>query len=242
MSVSNSSKYVLIALTCYLTCACNPLYYTSDNISGKIINSDTGKPIKDAIVIANWDVHKPRFLHGSHYKNINKIETITNTDGEFILPSWGPNYSGFSWHMTAHFPRIFILKENYMPTSITNYSTKREDYDAAVKYRENSYEGYYIHTNIDFYPDNLIIKLEPVTDIVKYTKFLSALERSTCDYNNFRRTPLCFYFYHNERKRLSSLGVRESITIDNKLDRMNEEDKLHIINHSKSNKSVKQTD
>lgn len=232
MNINSISNALIILLISSTLLACNPLYYTSDNISGLIIDKNTEKPIKNAVVIARWEVRRPKFIgHGGLYKNIQIIETTTNLDGIFKLPEWGPIYSGNLWSMAAENPRITILKSGYMPKTISNYYS-RGNFEAARMFLENTYKRKHKHTNIKFSSDEIVIELQPVTNKSKYAKYLGATDHNVCDYKNYRRTPLCFTFFRDERKRLSSIGVKEYFHIDNMLERMPEEDKQFILEKS----------
>ncbi len=76
------------------------------DISGKVIDNATGKPIEGAIVVAQWT--KARGLLGEQQRELQKItETVTDKDGKFSLSGT----MGFVLH--PH--EMIIYKEGYIP-------------------------------------------------------------------------------------------------------------------------------
>lgn len=63
---------------------CNgaPDEYVIEPIHGKVVDATRGEPIEGAVVIAHWEVTGP--------KTIKIMEALSDADGEFKFPGWGP--------------------------------------------------------------------------------------------------------------------------------------------------------
>lgn len=76
------------------------------DITGKVVDSGTGKPIEGAIVVAQWT--KPRGWLGEQQSDLHKItETLTDKEGKFSLTG----NSG----LPINPPMMIIYKEGYIP-------------------------------------------------------------------------------------------------------------------------------
>ena len=66
------------------------LGYSSEAITATIVDADSKQPLKDVIVVAQWELRKGGFPAGSQFAGLLKImETITNGNGIFTFPEWG---------------------------------------------------------------------------------------------------------------------------------------------------------
>ncbi len=76
------------------------------DLSGRVVDGVTGKPIEGALVVAQWT--NTRGIPGMQYHNLHKIvETLTDKEGAFSL-------SGTSG-MIINPPEMLIYKEGYIP-------------------------------------------------------------------------------------------------------------------------------
>lgn len=108
---SNTGKKILwVGLIVFLVIA-YPWFYISLPIEGKVVDSRTGMPIEDAIVLGFWGLDANSFFHAYGIGTLYATETRTNSSGEYKLPYWfrmplrGKLYS--------YAPVIKIYKENY---------------------------------------------------------------------------------------------------------------------------------
>jgi hypothetical protein len=62
------------------------IWYSSE-ISGRVVTPN-GQPIADAIVVANWE--RRNWLHGAPQGQLAVLEVVTDKNGEFRIPEWGP--------------------------------------------------------------------------------------------------------------------------------------------------------
>ncbi len=95
---------LLSLLIILLTVCCSCSYY--QDITGKVVDNETGQPIEGALVVAQWT--KPRGIPGLQHHELHKIvETITDHEGKFSL-------TGTSGYLLDP-PEMIIYKEDYIP-------------------------------------------------------------------------------------------------------------------------------
>ena len=76
------------------------------DITGKVVDNATGKPIEGAVVVAQWT--KSRGIPGMQYHELHKItETLTDKEGKFSL-------SGAIGVQIGP-PEMIIYKKGYVP-------------------------------------------------------------------------------------------------------------------------------
>ena len=82
--------FVLIALCClFLLPACDtdPGYSSGKELRGVIVNVDTGEPIPDAIVVADW-ITSSGTAGGSNLVCFHVGAATTDAAGEYYMPAW----------------------------------------------------------------------------------------------------------------------------------------------------------
>ena len=136
-------KKLSILLLLALSLCCTGCSHYSD-ISGRVVDGSTGKPIEGALVVAQWT--KPRGLPGMQYHDLHKIvETLTDKDGQFLLGGT----SGF----IVNQPEMIIYKEGYIPwrnDSIFPSSSivKEHEWKNNVTYRLEAFTGEYSYQQL----------------------------------------------------------------------------------------------
>lgn len=224
----------LLTTMSLLGCA-TPVFWSSDEISGYIVDAETGRQIEAAIVVAKWKLDRPRLFHGTDDKELMVEETMTDSSGRFVLLGWGPRYGGITWNMSGGSPYGYILKEGYLPEVIANYSRAFGGYPPPPdgKFAEIT-KGIPHHAKSPIVAswNGAYIKLKSVTDLKNYAWRLSLLGNEfylCCQGIDWKKMPHAVAFIDHERKRLRSLGVSENDLagmID--LDRFSLEDRKFI--------------
>lgn len=110
---------------------------SADPIDSQILDADTGKPVQGAIVVAYWQLHQGS-LGGDALPcaAANVEEAVTDKDGKFHLPGWGP-IKGHCGYMRGGDPLMFIFKPGYYYNQYPNtpYGTD------VVTVTHNGWEG-----------------------------------------------------------------------------------------------------
>ena len=85
--------YVLYSLALALALSgCSlpyPRTYSSEELEGRIVDEDTGEPLEGVNVVAYWELFDGIEGHTSEGV-IKAMETVTDMDGRFQFPAWGP--------------------------------------------------------------------------------------------------------------------------------------------------------
>jgi hypothetical protein len=93
-------KLIQAFIMVLLTAGCNP------EISGIVVDAETGKPIEGAVVLVEWGVTKG--LPGMTYTESYKVaELVSDKDGKVTLPEAGPN-------PLANPPNLTVYKRGYV--------------------------------------------------------------------------------------------------------------------------------
>ena len=85
-----SFNFTLVALCClFLLPACDtdPGYSSGKELRGVIVNADTGEPIPDAIVVADW-ITSSGTAGGSNLLCFHAGTATTDAAGEYYMPAW----------------------------------------------------------------------------------------------------------------------------------------------------------
>ncbi|MBL6750626.1 MAG: carboxypeptidase regulatory-like domain-containing protein [Nevskia sp.] len=116
MSSRSTKTWVIVfvlAIIVFIPMRC----YMGASVAGKVIDADTQKPIAGVTVLAHWEVETGGYAdeHGCVWQMAIE-EAVTDDDGRFRLPSWGPRFSGcllFPGFSPGRSPRIFLFKSGY---------------------------------------------------------------------------------------------------------------------------------
>jgi hypothetical protein len=85
--------------------------YTADPIAARIVDADTGAPVEGVNVVAAWQA-KGGLEGGNIMGYVKVMEDVTNANGEFSFPGWGPKkWSNGGIRDGA--PLLILLKPGY---------------------------------------------------------------------------------------------------------------------------------
>jgi hypothetical protein len=100
---------------------CSRDYYSSEAIEARVVDADSGTPVEGVNVIAAWQL-KGGLEGGNIAGYLEVLEAVTDHDGVFRIPAWGPKaktqHGGFE--RTA--PRIMLFKSGYQYRQVENKS------------------------------------------------------------------------------------------------------------------------
>jgi hypothetical protein len=85
-----SFNFALVGLFCVFivpACDTDPGYSSGKELRGVIVNADTGEPIPDAIVVADW-ITSSGTAGGSEVVCFHAGTATTNAAGEYYMPAW----------------------------------------------------------------------------------------------------------------------------------------------------------
>ncbi|HJX10199.1 MAG TPA: hypothetical protein VJ733_06810 [Candidatus Binatia bacterium] len=195
-------KRKIISLFFILACmatsfACSaPLTYSAKEIHGQIVGTDTNQPIEGAIVVAQWVLFHIGPGHGGHKSRIHIHETMTDKNGNYMIPAWGPKLRPPMTELHERDPQLSIFKSNYEPLGLSNTVISSVRHDSL---RVSEWDG-------------KVIKLTRTKQSLedqafRLSSFYGGLEYGSSgkDWYNYPRMLLALYA---EKARLQSLGLK----------------------------------
>lgn len=152
------------------------------DITGRVVDSTTGKPIEGAIVVAQWT--KTRGIPGLQYHNLHKIvETLTDKEGKFSV-------SG-TFGFLVDPPIMLIYKDGYIPwrndSIFSNKDTHRVVWENNITYQLNHFSSEYTAIQLRDYLSSIIIGLG---DVPKYHEIYNTISRKARDENEAKNANL----------------------------------------------------
>jgi hypothetical protein len=114
----NFMKFIHLVVLCLVTllgaCAL-PRPYAADPTEAWVVDKDTGEPLGDVIVIAQWETAGGNIeASGTGYLKV--MEAVTDRNGRFEFPGWGPEWGGGM----IRDPRLSLFKDGYRSEGFSN--------------------------------------------------------------------------------------------------------------------------
>ena len=100
-----------------LTSACGTLFHSAQETRGQIVDADTGQPLEGVIVVAQWI---PYYAGPGQKGSIHAYETVTDSQGRYLIPAWGPKALPAYGQITDADPLLSIFKSGYIPFVASN--------------------------------------------------------------------------------------------------------------------------
>lgn len=92
-----------------------PATYSAEAIEGWVVDAETDKPVENVIVVAHWDLESAYNLG-----QMMVMETLTDKDGRFYFPAWGPKLRPMNAALTFADPEIIMFKSGYDFVTLQN--------------------------------------------------------------------------------------------------------------------------
>ena len=98
-----------------------PSTYSAKPIKGWMVDTETKKPLQNVIVVALWELEENQF-HGPRFvTNMKVMETVTDSQGRYNFPGWGPIKRPGKASLRTSDPMLIYFKEGYRPKTATNW-------------------------------------------------------------------------------------------------------------------------
>lgn len=93
--------------------------YSAKPIRGIVVDARTGTPLERVIVVAQWILVNRG--PGKQWELLQSFETVTDRDGRYAFPGWGPKSSPSPLHILGEQdPVLTFFKPGYKPLSLGN--------------------------------------------------------------------------------------------------------------------------
>ena len=84
--------------------------YTAEPIEAWVVDPETNQPLQDVIVVAHWQL-KGGLEGGNRVGQMMVMETVTDAQGRFYFPGWGPKFRPLNGELKTGSPRIAAFQE-----------------------------------------------------------------------------------------------------------------------------------
>lgn len=113
--------FILFSALCLSGCALGLVPLSANPIDSRVVDIDTGAPIEGAVVLAYWELYSGS-LSGDSLPcgSANVEDTVTDKDGNFHIPGWGPTKPGCSGEMRQGNPQLYVFKPGYYFIDVPN--------------------------------------------------------------------------------------------------------------------------
>lgn len=118
-----------------LTSGCAAPFYVAKSIHGRVIDAETKQPLPGTVVVAQWVLEQP--FRGPA-KRLNAEEAITDQNGDFNIPGWGPRCRPWYAELGSHDPWLLVFKAGYKPRSLYHERTRRSRWSMV---RRSEFDG-----------------------------------------------------------------------------------------------------
>ncbi len=94
-------------------CAPEQHVYSAEPVYAQVVDADTGKPLEGVAVVAYWELYQGSITgDGMPCGAANVEEAVTDKDGWFHIPGWGP-IKGACGNMRNMNPFVYLFKSGY---------------------------------------------------------------------------------------------------------------------------------
>ena len=95
-------------------CAFGKIPLSAAPIDSQVVDANTGKPIQGAVVVAYWQLRLGSLTGDSlPCGAANVEEAVTDKEGRFRLPGWGPIMPACNGSMNEGDPEMYVFKSGY---------------------------------------------------------------------------------------------------------------------------------
>ena len=102
-----------------------PSEYAAEAIEAWVIDAETKQPLEGVIVVAHWELEGG--IHLGVMGDLEVLETVTDKNGRFHFPAWGPKKLPrglpHNARLTANDPELLLFKGGYKFDMLSNPGT-----------------------------------------------------------------------------------------------------------------------
>lgn len=116
-----------------------PVYYAKD-IHGQVVDAETSRPLEGVVVVARWTLRWIRIGDGSTGGSINTLEAMTDKEGKYFIPGWGPRPRPPLAFLDNLDPELRFFKSNFYPERVANRLFSYENHNRSMT-RTSEWDG-----------------------------------------------------------------------------------------------------
>lgn len=189
---------------------------SAESIEARVVDDKTGEPIKGMVVVAHWQLERkyaiPPGVVGYDPRGplqLQIMETVTDQDGHFYFPAWGPLPVPPGAYLMDEDPAIVMFKPGHEFYSTTNEYPSTFDFSASstrtsqinhTTIRMKKFEG-----DLKAYANALML-------LAGRLDFAANPQESTCDWT---RIPRMLAAVHEQKRIFQEAKIFSSLfTVD----------------------------
>lgn len=211
--------FVLACLAALPACA-GPLKYSAEPIEAWVLDAETKQPLENVIVVAHWELETTSRIV-PHQTNpagsLMILETVTDKNGRFYFPAWGPKWHLGAGELTDSDPELIFFKSGYRYLRVSNSRYLRPAKYSDVGKPSGTESKPTGSKRISFWSGERIPleKFKGTTE--EYARHLSSLDiylRFAYDNENceMKQVPRMVVALHREEKRFRETKIYSSLT------------------------------
>lgn len=98
----------------------DPPVYFAKEIRGQVVDEATGQPLEGVVIVAEWRLYAEGIGSGGHGGTLNTLEAVTDKDGRYHIPGWGPRPRPPFAYLDHLDPELKFFRSEYYPRQLTN--------------------------------------------------------------------------------------------------------------------------
>lgn len=181
--------------------ACAPKYSATE-IEAWVVDAKTGQPIPGVNVVAHWSLEFG--IEGGSRRDLELMETVTDQDGRFHFPAWGPKPfpEGIPWNARLEDldPEIIFFKSGYFSNTVYNERNGPPYSSAGPKVRRSLWHGKKIPMHK--------FEGEPASYAFNISGTLTGVSYARCEW---KKMPRMIAALSREAAHFKALGIRHSL-------------------------------
>lgn len=195
------SYILLIGLLVPLQACSNT--YSAKPIEAWVVDSETKQPLEGVIVVALWELRYG--LEGGGAYPLTVMEAVTDKNGRFYFPAWGPKkipeHLPYEARLKDWDPAMVFYKKDYTYLMLTNDRPIRSMSGHGDSTRTSEWNGKTIpltkfRGSIEAYELN----------VLEFVYFVDAIVETVADCN-WKQIPRLLHAFGEEERRFVSLGL-----------------------------------
>lgn len=135
-------KYFVMLLVVAQLDGCATVY-SAKSIRATVVDADTGQPLDGVIVVAHWVLNFG--WEGGGGADMVLMESVTDQNGEFFFPAWGPQRIPAVFPTDARLkgqdPAIILVRRGYMSKGLSNDRPTVEQSLIGASTRTSDWDG-----------------------------------------------------------------------------------------------------
>ncbi len=94
--------------------------YSAEPIEAVVVDAQTGQPLEGVIVVAHWELKYGTVGGRIPVGQLMILEAVTDRDGRFSFPGWGPITNPTEGHLGHEDPELLFYKNGYRTLGLEN--------------------------------------------------------------------------------------------------------------------------